>query len=219
MEMDNYLSDLNRDVLTEKKIHVKKYVYVKRAIDIILSIGAIALLSPLFLLCSLMILITDGAPIILRQQRVGQFEELFTCYKFRTMDRRTPAYVPTEELKDSSQHITPLGRILRRLSLDELPQLFNILKGEMSFIGPRPLIPQEKSIHDDRRCKGIYILKPGLSGYAQVMGRDLLSAKEKAELDHYYLVHISLWLDMKIFFKTFFVILKKKGYREGQEQD
>ncbi len=190
---------------------------MKRFFDFILSLLAIIILSPLLLILSLTVLIDDGAPVIFKQDRVGKDNKLFKVYKFRTMKKNT-ANVPTAELKDAGNYITKSGRMLRKTSLDELPQLFNILKGDMSFVGPRPLIPEEAKIRALRLKNGIYSVRPGMTGLAQINGRDTLDDESKTRYDKKYIEEQSLLLDIKIIIQTVFVVLLGKDIVEGNEK-
>lgn len=187
---------------------------MKRFLDVFLSLAAIIVLSPLMLIISIIILIDNGTPVIFTQDRVGKDDKLFKIKKFRTMRTDAPN-VATAELEQSDKYITRSGKLLRRTSLDELPQLFNVLKGDMSFVGPRPLIPEESHIREIRREYGIYSVRPGLTGWAQVNGRDCLSDEEKAAFDREYIEKESLWFDTKIFFRTIWVVLTGKDVVEG----
>lgn len=187
---------------------------MKRFLDVFLSLAAIIVLSPLLLIISIIILIDNGTPVIFTQDRVGKDDKLFKIKKFRTMRTDAPN-VATAELEQSDKYITRSGKLLRRTSLDELPQLFNVLKGDMSFVGPRPLIPEESHIREIRREYGIYSVRPGLTGWAQVNGRDCLSDEEKAEFDREYIEKESFWFDTKIFFRTIWVVLTGKDVVEG----
>lgn len=187
---------------------------MKRFLDVFLSLAAIIVLSPLMLIVSIIILIDNGTPVIFTQDRVGKDDKLFKIKKFRTMRTDAPN-VATAELEQSDDYITRSGKLLRRTSLDELPQLFNVLKGDMSFVGPRPLIPEESHIRELRREYGVYSVRPGLTGWAQVNGRDCLSDEEKASFDREYIEKESLWFDTKIFFRTIWVVLTGKDVVEG----
>lgn len=187
---------------------------MKRLFDIFASLTALILLSPLFLVVSLAILFTDGRPVLFRQKRVGKDNELFTVYKFRTMRNGTGDFA-TGELVDADKKITAVGRFLRVSSIDELPQLFNILNGSMSIVGPRPLIPAEKEIRELRLKYNIYSVKPGITGYAQINGRDNLDYEKKALLDKEYVENRSFWLDIKIIFKTVGKVLKRSDIKDG----
>ena len=187
---------------------------MKRFLDILLSLMAIIILSPLMLAISLIIVIDDGLPVIFKQDRVGRGDQLFKIRKFRTMKNGAPN-ISTADFEKSDEFITRSGRFLRKTSLDELPQLFNVLNGTMSFIGPRPLIPEENHIREIRRKYGVYAVRPGLTGWAQVNGRDCLSDEEKAEFDREYIERQSLAFDAKIFFRTIWVVLTGKDVVEG----
>ncbi|MBQ3499525.1 MAG: sugar transferase [Clostridia bacterium] len=178
------------------------YRVIKRFFDIVLSfIGIVILLVPMSLIMLMVIIDDPGSPIF-SQKRVGRNGELFNVYKLRTMKKNTPKYLATKDVGDPDKYITKTGRILRKLSVDELPQLINILKGDMSIVGPRPLIPDEKEIHILREQCGVYSLRPGLTGLAQINGRDLVSAQEKVAWDEKYLNNISFKTDIKILLAT-----------------
>ncbi len=189
---------------------------MKRIFDFTASLLLIIILIPLFLIISLAIVIDSGTPVFFKQYRVGMGNKLFYIYKFRTMktDTRNAA---TSELCESGSCITRCGRFLRKTSLDELPQLYNVLKGDMSFVGPRPLIPEEKEIRVLRKEYNVYSVRPGITGLAQINGRDKLTLEEKALFDKEYVDKQSLWLDIKILFKTVFVVLKRENISEGGE--
>lgn len=191
---------------------------MKRVFDFTVSLLLIIILSPLFLLISLIILIDAGCPVIFRQYRVGKDNKLFYIYKFRTMKNNTRNAAKCE-LEESESRITASGRLLRKTSLDEMPQLFNVLRGDMSFVGPRPLIPEEKEIRALRKEYNVYSVRPGITGLAQVNGRDKLSIEEKALFDKEYIDKQSLWLDFKILLKTVSVVLKRENIAEGGEAD
>ena len=158
---------------------------MKRFLDLLFSIILTIVLSPFMLIISVLILIFDGSPIIFSQRRAGYNNELFNIYKFRTMKNGT-RQTATADLKEVDSQVTKLGKILRKFSLDEIPQLFNVLKGDMSFIGPRPLIPQEEKIRELRKQNNIYSVKPGITGWAQINGRDNVTMEEKTLLDKEY---------------------------------
>lgn len=190
---------------------------MKRFVDFFLSLVSIIVLSPLLIVTAAAVLVFSGRPVIFKQQRVGYKNKLFTIYKFRTMKdgmRQTKTEDLTKE--EVENDITFIGKILRRLSLDELPQLFNILKGDMSFVGPRPLIPQEKEIRKLREKYNVYSVRPGITGLAQVNGRDLISDEQKAKLDKEYVENCSLFTDVKILFKTVLVVILGKDIADGE---
>ncbi|MEE0443561.1 MAG: sugar transferase, partial [Acutalibacteraceae bacterium] len=187
---------------------------MKRVLDFLISLFALIILSPLFLIVSVGVLISDGSPVFFRQKRVGKNNELFEIYKFRTMKRGTEN-VASNDLSDADVKITRFGKILRATSIDELPQLLNILNGSMSLIGPRPLIPEETRIRELREKYNVYSVRPGITGWAQVNGRDNVSAEKKALLDKEYVEKQSLMLDIKIFFMTIHQVLCRKDVNEG----
>lgn len=189
---------------------------MKRAFDFIVSLFALILLSPLFLIVAVAILIDDGRPVFFTQERVGKDNKLFNVYKFRTMKNGVGDFA-TGELDDAHSKITRTGKFLRSSSIDELPQLINILNGSMSIVGPRPLIPAEKEIRELREEYGVYSVRPGMTGLAQINGRDNLGYKEKALLDKEYVEKQSFCLDMKIIFKTVIKVLRRSDINEGRQ--
>lgn len=191
---------------------------MKRIFDFTVSLVLIIMLLPLFLIVAIIVLIDSGSPVIYKQYRVGKDNKLFYVYKFRTMKNDT-RIAATADLKEADSCITKSGRVLRKTSLDELPQLFNVLKGQMSFVGPRPLIPEEKEIRKLRAEYNVYSVRPGITGWAQVNGRDDLSIEEKALFDKEYVEKQSFWFDIKILFMTVAVVLKREGISEGGEAD
>lgn len=190
---------------------------MKRVFDFIISLFALIILSPLFLLISLIILIGDGKPVLFRQKRVGKNNELFTIYKFRTMKRGTEN-VASGKLENANAKITKFGRILRATSIDELPQLLNILNGTMSLVGPRPLIPEETEIRELREKYNVYTIRPGITGWAQVNGRDNISLEQKALLDKEYVEKQSLGFDIKILVMTVLKVLRREDVNEGNNR-
>ena len=190
---------------------------MKRVFDFIISLFALIILSPLFLLVALIILIGDGKPVLFRQKRVGNNNELFTIYKFRTMKRGTEN-VASGKLQNANAKITKFGRILRATSIDELPQLFNILNGTMSLVGPRPLIPEETEIRELREKYNVYSIRPGITGWAQVNGRDNISLEQKALLDKKYVEKQSLGFDIKILIMTVLKVLRRDDVNEGNNR-
>ena len=190
---------------------------MKRVFDFIISLFALIILSPLFLLISLVILIGDGKPVLFRQKRVGKNNELFTIYKFRTMKRGTEN-VASGKLENANAKITKFGRILRATSIDELPQLFNILNGTMSLVGPRPLIPEETEIRELREKYNVYTIRPGITGWAQINGRDNISLEQKALLDKEYVEKQSLGFDIKILVMTVLKVLRREDVNEGNNR-
>lgn len=191
------------------------YIHIKRIIDFVLAFIALILLSPLFLILALWIKIDSKGPVFFKQKRIGINRSFFQIYKFRTMLSETPSDMPTHLLDNPDAFITKSGRFLRKTSLDELPQLINILKGEMAFIGPRPALWNQNDLADERDKYNANDVLPGLTGWAQINGRDELPIKDKAQLDGEYIQNMSFWLDVKCFFGTFISILKSDGVVEG----
>jgi O-antigen biosynthesis protein WbqP len=175
--------------------------------DILTSLAALLWFAPLLGLVALVVFLDDGAPVVLKQQRVGRGNELFWIYKFRTMHRETRN--DAQRSMKAQARFTRTGRFLRALSLDELPQLWNILRGDMSFVGPRPLIPEEDAIRRLRIDANVYSVLPGLTGWAQVNGRANVSDEEKVALDAEYLAKKSMILDIKILVKTVIQVLTR----------
>ena len=182
----------------------------KRFFDIVCSLLALVVLSiPLFII-SILIKMSSKGPIIHWSKRIGINNSIFKMAKFRTMRIDTPQ-VATHLLKNPDAYVTPIGHFLRKYSLDELPQLLNILKGDISIVGPRPALFNQDDLRELRTQKGIHVLKPGLTGWAQVNGRDELPIPVKVEYDEYYLYHRSLLFDLKIIFLTLFQVIKADG--------
>ena len=180
----------------------RRYLPLKRLLDVIFSALLLILLLLPMLGIGLCIAISSRGGILFRQTRIGRDGRPFTCYKFRTMVRHAPPNLPTAAFADAAHYITPVGRILRRTSLDELPQLWNVLRGDMSLVGPRPLIGEERTMHRLRSEHGVYRVRPGMTGLAQIMGRDHLEDREKAAYDICYVKDLCLREDMKIVFRT-----------------
>lgn len=187
------------------------YFFIKRLGDIILSLGGIISLSPVLLLFLVLIKIDSKGPVLFCQKRVGINKGHFMIYKFRTMKTDTPKDMPTHMLKDPDRHITRMGRFLRRTSLDELPQLVNILKGDMSVIGPRPALWNQYDLLEERDKYGANSIRPGLSGWAQINGRDELPIPVKAKLDGEYVEKMGFLFDCRIFFMTLTAAAAGKG--------
>lgn len=189
--------------------------YIKRLLAIILSLGGMICLSWLFLILSVAIKLDSPGPVFFRQKRVGKNKKHFQILKFRTMRIDTPHDMPTHLLQDPDQYITRVGRFLRRTSLDELPQLWNIFVGDMAVIGPRPALWNQYDLLDARDQYGANDLRPGLTGWAQIHGRDELEITEKARLDGYYAQNLSFGLDVRCFFGTIKAVLAHDGVVEG----
>lgn len=191
------------------------YSKVKRVIDFTASLIGLIVLSWLFLFLIIWIKLDSKGPVLFKQKRVGIHKTYFYIYKFRTMYIDTPKDMPTHMLKNPEQYITKAGKFLRKTSLDELPQILNILKGEMSVIGPRPALWNQDDLVAEREKYGANDVMPGLSGWAQINGRDELPIDVKAKLDGEYAKKISFRFDMKCFFGTVASVLKSDGVVEG----
>ena len=190
---------------------------MKRFLDVVFGTVAIIVLSPLLLALSLIVLLSDGFPVIFRQERIGRGGRRFRICKFRTM-KKGVGNVAKKDLQNYGDCLIRGGSFLRRTSLDELPQLFNILGGSMSFVGPRPLIPEEREIDEMRRAAGIYAVRPGVTGLAQINGRDNLSNEEKTAYDLEYVRTQSLRLDLRILLRTVGVVLRRENMAQDAEK-
>ena len=191
------------------------YLYVKRTLDFICSLLALIVLSPFFLILVIAIKLDSKGPVLFKQKRVGIHKTHFNILKFRTMRIDTPNDVPTHQLKNPEQYITKVGKFLRKTSLDELPQIWNILIGDMSIIGPRPALWNQYDLIEERDKYGANDVPVGLTGWAQINGRDELPIKAKAKLDGDYAKQFGLLMDIKCFFETIFSVLKSDGVKEG----
>ncbi|MGT3054447.1 sugar transferase [Enterococcus gallinarum] len=189
--------------------------YLKRGIDFLMSLIGIIVLSPVFLLLSLAIKLDSKGPIVFQQKRVGKEKTHFNIYKFRTMRTDTPKEMPTHLLENPDYFITKVGKFLRKTSLDELPQLFNILKGNMAVIGPRPALWNQYDLIAERDKYQANDIRPGLTGLAQISGRDELEIDLKAKLDGEYTANITPLMDLKCFFGTIIAVFKHDGVVEG----
>lgn len=195
------------------------YKVLKRVLDFALSLMAICGLSWLFVILALCIKLEDKGNILFKQRRIGKDKKEFYIYKFRTMKTTTPKDVPTHLLENPESYITHIGKFLRKSSLDEIPQLFNILKGEMSLVGPRPALWNQFDLIAERDKYGANALTPGLTGWAQVNGRDELPIDVKAGYDGEYVKRISLFFDIYIILKTVVSVFKADGVREGTNEN
>lgn len=191
------------------------YQVVKRLLAILISGLAIIILSPVLLAVAIAIKCDSKGPVLFKQKRVGKDKQHFMIYKFRSMYVDAPADMPTHMLKDPTAMITKVGAFLRKTSLDELPQLFNIFKGEMAIVGPRPALWNQYDLIAERDKYNANSIRPGLTGWAQINGRDELEIDEKSRLDGYYVAHMSFLMDLKCFFGTFISVLKSDGVVEG----
>ena len=187
------------------------YRFIKRSFDIVAALLGIILASPIMLIIAIAIKLDSKGPVIFKQQRMGKGAKPFNFYKFRSMKTSAPRDCATSELAKPEMHITKVGRILRKLSLDEIPQFFNVLNGTMSFIGYRPLVLTEANCNNMRERMHVFDMRPGISGYAQVVGRDDVYYKNKAILDSEYVKRASLGFDIKLVFETVWVVFKRKG--------
>jgi O-antigen biosynthesis protein WbqP len=192
------------------------YLKIKRLIDILLSLIGLILLSPFFLILIIAIKLDSRGPVIFKQKRVGIKKNHFNILKFRTMRIDTPKDTPTHLLENPDQYITKVGKFLRKNSLDELPQIWNIFVGQMSIIGPRPALWNQFDLIAERDKYGANDVPPGLTGWAQINGRDELPIEIKAKLDGEYVERISLWMDAKCFFRTILIVVKSEGVVEGR---
>ncbi len=187
--------------------------YLKNLIDLFLGFLIFILLIPLLMLLSLFVFLSMGGPIFFKQERIGKNNKPFIMYKFRTM--REPKVGENRLLSDADR-VTKMGAFLRKTSLDELPEIINVIKGEMSLVGPRPLLDLHLELFDDQQLRR-HDVKPGMTGLAQVMGRQSLSFTQRTDLDVKYVENLSLWLDVKIIVKTILVVLGADGIKTGQK--
>ncbi len=189
--------------------------FLKRLFDFLISFVAIIVLIPVWIILTIAIFVTDPGTIVFKQNRVGKNKKIFKILKFRTMKMSTPRDVPTHMLENPDQYFTPIGKFLRKTSLDELPQLFNILFGQMAIIGPRPALWNQDDLIAERDKYGANSIRPGLTGWAQINGRDELEIPVKAKLDGEYVEKLSFAFDVKCFFGTIKSVLKHDGVVEG----
>ena len=193
--------------------------FFKRILDIVLSGCGIVILSPLFLAMAIWIRLDSEGPVFFRQTRIGLHKEKFEILKFRTMHRDAPNDVPTHLFADSHHWITRVGRIIRKTSLDELPQILQIFTGKMSLVGPRPALWNQYDLIAERDKYGANDVLPGLTGWAQVNGRDELSVTEKARYDGEYAAHITFGMDLKCLWRTISTVVTRRGFHEGRITD
>ena len=191
------------------------YPCIKRGADVLLSLLTLICLSPVYLVIALAVKLTSPGPVLFRQRRVGRGGRLFTIYKFRTMRTDTPRDTATHLLKDPARYITRVGAFLRRSSLDELPQFFNVLRGDMSIVGPRPALYNQSDLIAAREAAGVNAVRPGITGWAQINGRDELPIPVKVKYDREYVENLSLKMDARCFFGTIISVLRAEGVREG----
>lgn len=191
------------------------YQNVKRVIDFILALAGLILLSPVLLVLVIAIKLDSPGPVFFKQKRLGIHKSHFQILKFRTMRIDTPKDMPTHLLQNPEQYITRVGKFLRKTSLDELPQIFNILKGDMAVVGPRPALWNQYDLIAERDKYGANDVRPGLTGWAQINGRDELEIPVKAKLDGEYITKMSFTMDLRCFFGTFLSVLRADGVVEG----
>lgn len=193
--------------------------YLKRIIDCIVSGIGLIVLSPVLLILSILIKLDSRGPVFFRQERNGKDNSTFRIYKFRTMRTDTPKDIPTHLLENPDQYITAVGKFLRSTSLDELPQLINIFVGDMAIVGPRPSLKNQYDLNELRDLNGASTVRPGLTGLAQINGRDELPIPVKAAYDGEYVKNITFLGDLSLFIKTFSSVLKSEGIQEGKQED
>lgn len=213
---DEYYDEFIRNFVPNKKKRLF-YRFIKRSFDILVSLIGLILTSPIMLIIAIAVKCDSKGPVIFKQKRMGRHGKAFNCYKFRSMKIDAPRDTATSVLGDASQYMTRTGKVLRKLSLDELPQLFCCLIGTMSIIGPRPLVLTENNCNEMRTQLGVFAMRPGISGYAQVKGRDDVYYKNKAILDAIYVKNASLWFDLKLMVKTVLVVIKREGNDAAKE--
>lgn len=201
--------DKKMDYIESKSL----YNLAKRLIDIVSSLLGIILLSPVLIIVSILIKLESSGPIIFKQLRAGKNSEPFYIYKFRSMKINTPN-LATNEFTNSSDYITKIGRFIRKTSIDEIPQLFNILKGDMSIVGPRPVILEEEDLIKLRQEYNVDKILPGITGWAQINGRDNIGNEEKVNYDYKYLNHRSLGMDIYIILQTALKVIKRSDIKE-----
>ena len=197
-------------------IRQKIYLPFKRFFDILLSLLTIIVFSPLYIVLAILVKCTSKGPIFFKQVRIGKYKKHFKILKFRTMRVDTPKDVPTHLLENPEKYITGVGKFLRKTSLDEIPQVFNIFVGHMSIVGPRPALYNQDDLVAERDKYHANDIIPGLSGWAQCNGRDTNSIERKAELDGEYVKRFNIWFDIRIIFRTFFQALFGKDEVEGK---
>lgn len=194
----------------------KIYLPFKRFFDIVCSLLAIIVFSPLYIIIALLVKCTSKGPVFFKQRRIGKYKKEFNILKFRTMRIDAPKDVATHLLDDPDKYITKVGRFLRKTSLDEIPQAFNIFMGQMSVVGPRPALYNQLDLVTERDKYHANDIVPGLSGWAQCNGRDTLPIPEKAKLDGEYVNRFNIWFDIRIIFKTVFQAFRGKDEVEGK---
>lgn len=214
--MDGKLQNANVEQISNFSRYRDVY---KRIFDFVFSlIGIVALAVPMLIVAIVIKIDSPKEQILFRQKRVGKNNHEFTIYKFRSMRQDAPHEMATKNFENPEAYITPVGKFIRKASLDELPQLFNVFKGEMSIVGPRPLIPNEEKVLELRNEYGANKILPGITGLAQVNGRDEITDEVKAKYDGQYAQKLSWLLDISIVFKTLFDVVRSRGIREGKKE-
>lgn len=201
-----------------KKVNKKFWLLVKEVFDKIVSFISLVVLLPLFLVVAILIKLDSPGPVFFLQDRVGKDGKIFKVFKFRTMTSDAPEKTKGKYIDKSNPYVTRVGNILRRTGIDELPQLINVLKGEMSLVGPRPTLPYQVAKYNEYQRKRL-LMKPGITSWALIHGRNKLTWPERIEYDVWYVEHWSFWLDIKILFKTVWVVAKGEGLYADRETD
>lgn len=191
------------------------YKFIKRGVDFLLALVGLIVLLPVFLVLIVLLKLDSPGPVLFKQKRVGIHKSHFFILKFRTMYIDTPKDTPTHLLQNPEQYITKVGKFLRKTSLDELPQIINIIKGDMSIVGPRPALWNQYDLIEERDKYGANDIRPGLTGWAQINGRDELEIPVKAKLDGEYVAKLGPAMDIRCFFGTFLSVLRAEGVVEG----
>lgn len=206
-----------REGFYQLKFRQKVYRFIKALADFLIALVALIILLPVFLITAFAIKVDSKGPVFFTHKRIGKNGKEFTCIKFRSMAVEAKPDVAGYEYQEVNSYITKVGKVIRKLSIDELPQLFCLLTFKMSLIGYRPSQACENELNDARESYNLYQIRPGISGWAQVNGRDVLAAQptKKAKFDAYYLQKFSIWLDIKIFFMTIGKVFKSEGVEEG----
>ncbi len=214
---DEFYEEIKKVFLPNKK---KRYFYrfIKRCFDFFVSLICILLLSLVFIIVAIAIKCDSKGPVIFKQDRMGKNFKPFKCWKFRSMAVEAPHDVASNDLQQASSYVTKVGKFIRKTSIDELAQLFNIFTGKMSIISYRPIILTEDKLNNMRNELGVFSIKPGITGYAQVHGRDNVTYKNKAIMDAYYVKHSSIWFDFKLIFSSAFAVLGRKGNSDNGER-
>lgn len=210
-EDESYISDVQ---ITNQRSQWG-YRFIKRSFDIVASLCGIIILSPVFIAVAIAVKVTSKGPVIFEQKRYGKAGKPFFLYKFRTMTTNAPPDIPTREMQENISYMTSIGPFLRKRSLDELPQFFNILKGEMSVVGPRPVILQEADQIMAREQYGANNIRPGLTGWAQINGRDAVGVEAKARYDGEYCEKMSVAFDAKCFLRSWVVVVTGQGFGDA----